>query len=69
MPSWKKTPPHTMPVTESITDDDSTRAELEEALTYLARYAAHQLHHVDCVPWRTAHERIDMLLDKWQATD
>jgi hypothetical protein len=46
--------------------DSTTKAELEEALRYLAAYAAHQLHHADCIAWRTAHERIDSLLVDWE---
>lgn len=47
--------------------DESTRADLEEALTNLSKYAGHQLHHVDCSRWVRAHQRIDALLDEWQA--
>lgn len=46
--------------------DETTKAEIEESLRHLAAYAAHQLHHPDCKPWRTAHERIDALLDDWR---
>lgn len=48
-------------------DDDSTKAEYAEALTHLAEYAARQQHHPDCARWVRAHERIDQLLDDWQA--
>lgn len=46
--------------------DETTKTEIEESLRHLAAYAAHQLHHPDCKPWRTAHERIDALLDDWR---
>lgn len=50
-----------------LVSDDSSREDIAEALTHLAKYAAHQLHHPDCVPWVTAHRRIDALLDDWEA--
>lgn len=46
--------------------DETTKAEIEEALLHLAAFAAHQLHHPDCKPWVTAHERIDALLTDWR---
>lgn len=46
--------------------DDTTKAELEEALTNLAQYAARQQHHPDCERWVTAHRRIDALLCDWE---
>lgn len=54
------------PETIRITDE-STRAEIAEAITHLAQYAARQMHHVDCSRWVRAHERIDHLLDDWEA--
>lgn len=45
--------------------DSSTRAEIAEALTHLAQYAARQQHHPDCSQWVRAHERIDALLDDY----
>lgn len=47
--------------------DETTRDDLAEALTHLARYAARQQHHPDCSTWVRAHERIDALLDDWRA--
>lgn len=55
----------TAPASIRITDE-STKAEVAEALTHLAQYAARQQHHPDCVQWVTAHERIDSLLGDWQ---
>lgn len=49
------------PETIRITDE-STKAEVAEALTHLAQYAARQQHHPDCSRWVWAHERIDSLL-------
>lgn len=46
--------------------DTTTRAEIEEALAYLGKYAAHQLHHPDCGAWIRAHQRIDALLGDWE---
>lgn len=46
--------------------DDTTKAELEEALVNLAQYAARQMHHPDCERWVTAHRRIDLLLVDWE---
>lgn len=56
----------TRPETIRITDE-STRAEIAEALTHLAHYAARQMHHPDCSRWVRAHERIDVLLADWEA--
>jgi hypothetical protein len=47
-------------------DDETTKAELEEALTNLCAYAKRQMHHPDCERWTTAHSRIDALLDDWR---
>ena len=52
----------TQPETLRITDD-STRAEIAEAITHLAQYAARQQHHPDSTRWVRAHERINALLD------
>lgn len=46
--------------------DESSRAEIAEALTHLAQYAARQMHHPDCSRWVRAHERIDALLGDWE---
>lgn len=46
--------------------DETTREELAEALTHLARYARRQPHHPDCTRWVLAHQRIDALLTDWQ---
>lgn len=54
-----------MPDTIRVTDD-STRAEIAEALTNMAAYAARQQHHPDCERWVTAHRRIDALLDDYE---
>jgi len=50
-----------------VITDQTTREELAEALTNLARYAAHQQHHPDNARWVRAHARIDALLDDWEA--
>jgi hypothetical protein len=49
--------------------DESSKAEIAEAITHLGKYAARQMHHADCIPWRTAHERIDALLDDWERAE
>lgn len=49
--------------------DESSRADIAEALTHLAAYAARQQHHVDCVRWVRAHERIDELLGDWERAE
>jgi len=73
MPAWKKAPPHNTGREEpEVVDllqvqEQTTKAELEEALTHLARYAAHQLHHVDNSRWVRAHQRINTLLSEWEA--
>lgn len=46
--------------------DDSTKAEVAEAITHLAHYAARQMHHPDCTRWVRAHERINQLLVDWE---
>lgn len=46
--------------------DDSTRAEIAEAITHLAAYAARQQHHPDSGRWVRAHQRIDALLGDWE---
>ena len=46
--------------------DDSTRAEIAEAITHLGQYAAHQQHHPDSGRWVRAHERINALLDDYE---
>jgi hypothetical protein len=46
--------------------DETTRAEIEEALRHLAQYAKRQMHHPDCGPWLSAHQRIDSLLLDWE---
>ena len=46
--------------------DTATKAELAEALTHLAHYAARQMHHPDCTQWVTAHQRIDALLEDYE---
>lgn len=48
-------------------NDETTRAELAEALTHLAKYARRQPHHPDCTRWVLAHQRIDALLVDWLA--
>jgi hypothetical protein len=55
----------TDPVTILITDD-STKAEVAEALTHLAQYAARQQHHPDCARWVLAHRRMNALLEDWE---
>lgn len=49
-----------------VVTDETTRAELAEAITHLGAYAARQMHHPDCERWVTAHRRIDNLLYEWQ---
>jgi len=49
-----------------IVTDETTRAELAEALTHLAAYASRQQHHPDCERWVTAHRRIDVLLTEYE---
>lgn len=46
--------------------DESTKADIAEALTHLATYASRQQHHPDSVRWVRAHERIDALLEDWE---
>ena len=46
--------------------DQTTRAELAEAITHLNDYAKHQQHHVDNSRWVRAHQRIDVLLGDWE---
>lgn len=52
--------------TEIVRVDCDSREDIEEALVHLAKYAAHQLHHVDNSRWVTAHRRIDALLSDWE---
>lgn len=47
-------------------DDDSTKAEVAEAITHLAEYAARQQHHPDCTRWVRAHDKINQLLDDYE---
>lgn len=47
-------------------NDETTRAELAEALTHLAKYARRQPHHPDCARWVLAHQRIDALPVDWE---
>lgn len=49
--------------------DDATKAEIAEALTYLAARAARLPHHRDCTQWLKLHECIDDLLTDWQVTE
>jgi len=48
--------------------DDTTLAEIDEALTNLARHAMRQPHVVGSAklltPWDATHARIDVLLDE-----
>lgn len=46
--------------------DDSTRAEIAEAITHLSEYAARQQHHPDSTRWVRAHERINRLLEDYE---
>ena len=48
-------------------DTITTRADLEQTITELSKYAAHLQHHPDCTVWVRAHQRIDRLLCEWQA--
>lgn len=45
--------------------DDTTRAEIAEALTNLAATASRLLHHPDNGPWLRCHARMDVLLEDW----
>ena len=56
---------NTAPETIRITDD-STKAEIAEAITHLGQYASRQQHHPDCTRWVRAHERINALLTDWE---
>lgn len=53
-----------------VVTDDTTRAELAEALGHLSHAAQREMPVVGSVtlvtPWDKSHERIDAMLDDWQ---